>query len=509
MESLLILGAAALCLSCPALGSGDHHHRSEAFTAWTTRADIFMEYVQPVARKEARFTIHLTELKEFRPIAKGTVTIRLVKGGSPPVEGKVDRCTRAGIFHPTVTPPEPGDYRAEVLVTGQELVESFPVGTIRVLAAGESPPPAPEESPGGDLVPFLKEQQWTIPFRTVVAAQRELNDAVHVLGEIKAKPGCRVEVTSPAEGRVMSTPPTLGHRVHAGDTLAEIAPFLAPEVDRPQVEQEVKQAQAELTLAAATLLRTQGLVEKGAMPEKELSAARTQHAIAGAKLQSASQRREAFVGTQQHTSGGAGADRHFRVRAPIGGLVTRIEFTNDQQVTRDRFLMELTDLRRVWIELRVFEPDLPLVRQSIGAVFTLPGFEKSFDLGQLSGKVVHVGPCLEPASRTAPIVYEVTNPEERFPIGGFVEAEILTRRSGRYLSVPIEALMEDGNRNVLFVHVSGEAFERRYVVTGVRDRGYVAILEGLKPGERVVTTGAYEILLSTKSAAIPQHGHAH
>lgn len=509
MIRLAILGIGVVAMSRHAFGSGDDHQRSESFTAWTTRADIFMEYTQPVAGQSSRFTIHLTELTGFRPIVKGTVTIRLVKGNTPPIEGTVDKCTRTGIFHPTLTPPEGGDYRGEVVVTGPELVETFAIGTIRVLGAGETPPPAPEESPKGDLVPFLKEQQWKIPFRTVLPVTRELFDAVHVLGEIKTKPGCRVEVSSPAEGRVISSPPAIGQKIREGELLCEIAPFLASEIDRPHLDQELAQAQAELAQADATLLRTQGLVQKGAMPEKELSAARTQQTIARAKLQSATQHRDAYLATQQQASRPTRADQHFHVRAPIGGQITRVEFTKEKQVSRDQFLTQITDLAQVWFELRVFEPDLPLVRDCTGAVFTLPGFDKPFDLGSLGGKIVHIGACLETTSRTAPVVFEVTNPGERFPVGGFVEASLFTKRSGRYLSVPVDALMEDGNRNVIFVHVSGETFEKREVVTGVRDRGHVAILKGLNPGERVVTLGAYEILLSTKSAAIPQHGHAH
>jgi len=44
---------------------------------------------------------------------------------------------------------------------------------------------------------------------------------------------------------------------------------------------------------------------------------------------------------------------------------------------------------------------------------------------------------------------------------------------------------------------------------GVRNSGMVQVLEGISPGDRVVTKGAYLIRLSTMSSAVPAHGHVH
>jgi multidrug efflux pump subunit AcrA (membrane-fusion protein) len=62
---------------------------------------------------------------------------------------------------------------------------------------------------------------------------------------------------------------------------------------------------------------------------------------------------------------------------------------------------------------------------------------------------------------------------------------------------------------VAFVQVSGETFEKRELKVGIRDSGFVQVLEGIKAGERVVTKGAYAIRLSSISGVIPAHGHAH
>jgi multidrug efflux pump subunit AcrA (membrane-fusion protein) len=61
----------------------------------------------------------------------------------------------------------------------------------------------------------------------------------------------------------------------------------------------------------------------------------------------------------------------------------------------------------------------------------------------------------------------------------------------------------------VFVQVEGEAFERRVVRIGARDRGFVEVSTGVSPGEHVVSRGAWSVKLAASSGAIPAHGHSH
>jgi multidrug efflux pump subunit AcrA (membrane-fusion protein) len=68
--------------------------------------------------------------------------------------------------------------------------------------------------------------------------------------------------------------------------------------------------------------------------------------------------------------------------------------------------------------------------------------------------------------------------------------------------------MEAG-RPYVFVQVAGESFARRFVDIASRDAGVVGIRGGLKPGERVVTRGAYEVQLASAAKGLPAEGHVH
>jgi multidrug efflux pump subunit AcrA (membrane-fusion protein) len=103
---------------------------------------------------------------------------------------------------------------------------------------------------------------------------------------------------------------------------------------------------------------------------------------------------------------------------------------------------------------------------------------------------------------------EVPNRGNLLKIGQTLPGELLNGDSRQSLAVPESALFDEEAQQVLFVHVSGESFEKRVVKTGNHDRGWIAILDGLVEGERVVTRGGYMVKLASTTAAIG-HPHAH
>ena len=75
--------------------------------------------------------------------------------------------------------------------------------------------------------------------------------------------------------------------------------------------------------------------------------------------------------------------------------------------------------------------------------------------------------------------------------------------------MPSSAIVDDAGRPIVFVQVEGEAFERRPVTLGTREGELVQVLSGVKPGEHIVTKGAYLVRLASLSTSVPAHGHVH
>jgi membrane fusion protein, heavy metal efflux system len=119
------------------------------------------------------------------------------------------------------------------------------------------------------------------------------------------------------------------------------------------------------------------------------------------------------------------------------------------------------------------------------------------------------GGRIDPRTQTLPLLFAIDDASGRLPIGAHARVHLVTGEERKSLTVPSSALVDDGGLFVVFVQVEGEAFERRVVRAGTRDRGYVEILSGVAAGEHVVSRGAWSVKLAASSGSVPAHGHAH
>jgi multidrug efflux pump subunit AcrA (membrane-fusion protein) len=139
--------------------------------------------------------------------------------------------------------------------------------------------------------------------------------------------------------------------------------------------------------------------------------------------------------------------------------------------------------------------------------FTLDGYDRPVDVGPdaLTGRSHRI----DPVTRTMSLVVAVDNPDAKLAVGSFARVNVIIDEPQIALAVPWTAVVDDNGQSVVFVQVEGEAFERRIVRLGVRDRDQVGILAGVKAGEHVVTKGAWSVKLAASGGSIPAHGHSH
>jgi multidrug efflux pump subunit AcrA (membrane-fusion protein) len=123
--------------------------------------------------------------------------------------------------------------------------------------------------------------------------------------------------------------------------------------------------------------------------------------------------------------------------------------------------------------------------------------------------VVSVGQVLDPSSRTLPITFAFDNRALRLPVGQAIALHLLMEMAAPRPVVPTAAVVDDAGRPIVFVQLEGETFERRAVTLGARSGDRVQVLDGVTPGDRVVTTGAYLVRLASLSTTVPAHGHVH
>jgi membrane fusion protein, heavy metal efflux system len=497
---LLLLGACDASQESPA---PELELPELSVTRWTERTELFMEHPALVAGQTARFAVHLTNLADFTPVTTGRVTLRL--RGATASEFAADHPTRPGIYGVDVTPSEPGRYTLELTLESPFVSDVHDAGVVDVYRDRAQAMSAVDgEDDEGDTIVFLKEQQWTLGFGTTLAVERTLRDSLSAFAEVRPRPGGDADVIAPVSGRLVAAAVRpLGSAVVAGDVLGEIVPRSLNPDDRPGLELAMAEAEAALQLATLERARVDRLLAVGAVPGRRLDDARVMEERAQAAVRAARARLDQLDVLRTGTGDGTGESR-YAVRAPIAGVVAVSRATPGSSVEVGDRLFRLVAIDTVHVIARVPETSAHRLGHITAAEIDVPG-AGSIALGQLLSR----GRVVDEASRTVPVVFEWQQPDPRFAIGQVVQVRLLADAGPAVVAVPESALVDDGGRMVVFVHMEGESFARRPVLAGRREGGFVEVREGIAVGERVVSRGAPLVRLAALSPQVPAHGHVH
>ena len=501
--SLLVLGV----LSSACNRSGREQPAAEepealAVTRWTQKTELFAEYPPLAVGSTSRFAIHLTRLDTFKALTEGNVEVRLEGGGQPEVF-RVDAPSRPGIFGVDVKPSNAGKRELVIVLRSAGLTDEHRVGQVDVHANAEAARAAAapgEETPG---ISFLKEQQWSLDFATAVVREQAVRESIRVPGRLEARPGGAADVVAPIDGRLTRVVDlALGAAVTRGQELARLLPPPSSPADLPQLQRARAQAQTSLTLATRDRERAERLTTAGAAPGKRLDEARAAEEQARAQLAAAEASLAQYNAAR---TGGTTGEGLFVVRAPVSGVIAHREAAAGGNVTAGSVLFRVVDASQVHVVGQVPEADAARARIARAAELEITGHTDRVPAGRL----VNVGRVLDPQSRTLPVTFAFDNRLLGLPVGQAVFVHLLMDPTMPRPVVPAAAIVDDAGRPIVFVQREGETFERRAVTLGPRSGELVQVVEGVKPGDRVVTKGAYLVRLASLSTSVPAHGHVH
>lgn len=182
------------------------------------------------------------------------------------------------------------------------------------------------------------------------------------------------------------------------------------------------------------------------------------------------------------------APRSVTFTSPITGHVTEKRIVQGSAVKAGDMAMQIVDHSTLWLDAQVYAQDLPFIKlgqRLTAAVEGAPGDE-------FEGEVIFVHPHVDPATRTATVRIAIPNPGLTLRPGMYATAHIEAQLGNEALLVPREAVIDTGTRQVTFVVAGPGRFEPRNLKTGVPSAdGMIQVLEGLAPGEQVVTSGQF------------------
>ncbi len=179
--------------------------------------------------------------------------------------------------------------------------------------------------------------------------------------------------------------------------------------------------------------------------------------------------------------------RTLTLHAPFDGVVLDKSVVRGQTVTAGMKLYRLADLSTVWVEGEVFEQDLATVRVGTPALVQVDAYPgRTF-----RGMVSFVSPTVDEQSRTGQVRVALTNRDGALRPGMFATILASADMGGALLSLPAEAVVQTGQRNLVFVAGPNGMLTARAVTIGQQAGDRLEILRGVVAGERVVASANF------------------
>jgi len=295
------------------------------------------------------------------------------------------------------------------------------------------------------------------------------------------------KVNSLVGGVVREVSVDLGASVTRGQPLAVV--FSA---ELAEAQMKYRSVQAMFEADHQKLVRTEKLVALGAASRQELEEVTAAHAGHSTEVASARQRLLLLGLSAEQVAGLTDASHVVSdvvVRAPGDGVVIARSVNPGQVVGAAQELFVVTDLRTVWVIGDLYEKDFASIKVGSPATIAIPSRPGAI----LSGRVAYIDPRVDPATRTAKVRVEVPNRGMELRLGMYVTLDFRTGAGVQSIVVPREAVQAVGDRNVVYVPVEGDdgRFAERPVKLGAVMGDSVQVLEGVKTGDRIVTTGSF------------------
>jgi multidrug efflux pump subunit AcrA (membrane-fusion protein) len=321
-----------------------------------------------------------------------------------------------------------------------------------------------------------------------------------------------------------------GSRVHAGQLLAElenrdlvsaaaeshaafeqaeanyqtVARGTAPE-ELQKTELDVRTTKNAMEAQQKLFENRQALYREGAISQKDVNDAQVALAQARSQyeqavkhletLQSVSKEQSIKAAAAQRDAAKARADtaeaqlNYSRIVSPIDGVVTDRPLFAGEMAPSGGPIITVMDVSQVIARAHVSQGDVKELKVGDAAnILPADGSAK------VAGKVTVISPALDPTSTTVEVWVQSPNPGQRLKPGTSVRVEMIARTVQSALVIPQAAVLtsSSGSTSVIVVGPENKP-EKKGVTLGIRDAGNVEVTDGLESGERVVTTGAFEL----------------
>lgn len=395
----------------------------------------------------------------------------------------------AGLLLATVMPSMPSKLR--------QLAGLSPAAA-PAAASKEDRPHEHKEEEGAELR-LTDDQLEAAGIKVAPVQSGQIGRLITVPGTVAANGDRLAHVPAKVSGVVTQLRRKVGESITTGEVLAVVE---SREI--AEAKSELLAAQRSEQLAQVTYRRESDLWQKRVTAEQDFLKARADAQEARIRVDLARQKLTALgVGEAEIASAAKGGSdstlRIHEVRSPLTGRIIERQASLGASVAGDARLFIVADLSTVWVEMAVPMGDLTYLKEGQIVAIADPAGETA------QGSIIFINPVIDPETRSARAVAQLSNTDQRWRPGSFVTASITGDSQTVKLLVPRDAIQTVNGQQVVFAR-TGDRFEPREIVIGRSNEQAVEVVFGLDPGDVIATKNAFT-LKAQLGKAEAEHSH--
>jgi RND family efflux transporter MFP subunit len=363
----------------------------------------------------------------------------------------------------------------------------LPTATFNTVAAHDGEDHGAGAVKGGALSgTFMveKESQFLFNVLTQQIKTGEFNQSAQVLATVVASPQGRAVIQSPQTGKIISLKATPGQSVSAGQVIAVVEQTIDAGTQSSIIAQnsdwKAKRNEVEAQYTAAKIQYDRLMKIEDIAAKKDVTEAK-------ARLEQAEKNRTLYQNIPLQKVQGA---KYFSLVAPITGIVGNYNYSVGSFINSGETLLEVTNLNKVYVEAQSFTNDANQLKELAG-ITTSSNNKNDTTLYHL--KLISAAQEVNTANQSQKVIFEIINPKRQFKIGESINLYLSSKNVSTQVIVPNDAIAAINGKPVVFIKDKAEQYSISYISKGASNGQYTTIIKGAEPGERIVTTGVYQM----------------
>ncbi len=340
--------------------------------------------------------------------------------------------------------------------------------------------------PVADASSVLIAESLKAQIQVTEVQSQDVSDTLRVAGQIDFNEQSLTRIGASVTGRVTQIQAHLGNVVDKGETLAQIN---SSELSGSQLA--YLKARSEKELHRRNMERAKTLFEADVISAAELQRRENEYEIAAAETRAAQdQLRVLGVSAKsiERLAATGTIDSVSSVVATIKGVVVERKIAIGQVVQPSDVLFAVADLSRVWAVAQVPEQQVSQVKVGQSVSIEVPALDNE----KLVGKLIYVGQTVNPDTRTVLVRTELDNTNGRLK-PSMLASMLIESTPTKRVVVPVAAVVRQDDADFVFVEESDNRFKLTPVKLAAEQNGQRVVIEGLKPGMRIISDGAFHV----------------